>query len=55
MDSVSPLREYHRHVLNDLLPYTLCCKGETFAQCDKYFEARPEGSEVGYFRLNPGN
>ncbi len=49
-DLVSPDRNYYRHVLNDLVPYVLCCKGETFSTCDSYFQARPEGSEVRYVR-----
>ena len=52
-DSVSPLNNYYRHVLGDLMPYAICCKGE-YNICDRYFEARPEGDENGYRLPIPG-
>ena len=53
MDSVSPLNNYYRHILGDLMPYAICCKGE-YNICDRYFEARPEGDEDGYILPIPG-
>ena len=51
-DKESPLRSYYQHVLSDLLPYVLCCKGTSV--CDTYFRARPAGSEMGYRLPVPG-
>ena len=53
-DSASPQSKYYTHVLQDLLPYVLCCKGKE-PICDSYVEGRPEGSETDYRLPLPGN
>ena len=53
-DAESPLRNYYGHVMADLLPYILCCKGD-FNICEKYYSTRPEGNESGYILHVPGN
>lgn len=52
VDKESPLRSYYTHILTDLLPYILCCKGTPV--CDRYFDSRPAGSEMGYRLPVPG-
>ena len=53
-DSASPLYKYYTHVLQDLMPYVLCCKGKE-SLCGSYVEGRPEGSETDYRLPLPGN
>ena len=53
-DVESPIKSYYRHVVGDLLPYILCCKGD-YNICEKYYSARPDGSERGYILPIPGN
>ncbi len=53
-DSVSPLSKYYTHVLQDLMPYVLCCKLEILS-CDSYVKGRPEGCETDYRLPLPGN
>ena len=52
-DVESPLKSYYRHVVDDLLPYILCCKGD-YNICDKYYSARPVSNEEGYILPIPG-
>ena len=53
---MSPKADFNRHLVDDLLPYVLCCKaGEGLANCSAYFESRPSGSEEGYIIPVPGD
>ncbi len=53
-DRESPLRNFNLHILTDLLPFILCCKGTTSVCSDTYYQARPEGTEMGYRLPVPG-
>ena len=53
-DSASPISKYYTHVLQDLMPYVLCCKGE-MSVCATYVEGRPEANETDYRLTLPGN
>ena len=52
-DAESPIKSYYRHVVDDLLPYILCCKGD-YNICDKYYSARPVSNEADYILPIPG-
>ena len=41
-DKTSPLVNFNQHILDDLLPYVLCCHTSlTMVPCDRYEDLRP--------------
>ena len=38
-DKVSPMINYNLHLINDLLPYSFCCRGGN--KCAQYYMLRP--------------
>lgn len=54
-DSFSPKSDFNRHLLQDLVPYVLCCKNGITSSCGSYYDARPSGSETGYQLPIPGD
>ena len=54
-DVMSPKADYNIHLVNDLLPYVLCCKaGVGLSLCGAYYEERPSGNEMNYIIPVPG-
>lgn len=55
VDITSPNVNYNRHLINDVIPYLSCCKGQTGStNCDVYYQRRPSGNEMGYILPIPG-
>ena len=36
---MSPMIDYNLHLINDLLPYSFCCRGGN--RCAQYYRSRP--------------
>ena len=55
-DSISPKSNFNMHLLEDLVPYVVCCKsGEGTSNCGAYYNHRPSGEAIKYVLPIPGN
>ena len=52
VDKVSPTIDYNMHTMDDLLPYSFCCRGGR--RCDIYYEKRPSAVGTVYELPVPG-
>jgi hypothetical protein len=57
VDRSSPLLDFNKHVLDDLLPYVLCCRSGSMSPCGEYERLRPSilRSAQAYEIPVPGN
>ena len=48
VDLVSPDVDFIGHVVNDVIPYLLCCKAGVFSNCGEYYKNRPSDRGIDF-------